>query len=245
MNKNVFEYNSIVQYTDVNENNELSKKGLLRILLEVAGLHSDYAGYGLNQTPQTHLAWMILNWKVKSFYNPHWNSKLSIKTWASDFTRSISRRQFEVYDEDNNPVAIASSKWILVNAKTHSISKFTPEILEAYGNGYNKHVFDPDINDKEKEPENSEYIYEYRIMRRDLDTNHHVDNLFYLDYAYDAIPKDFYNKNFENIEIMYKKQLLYGDLIKCFYSFDKENNTHIVTIKNENLDIVHAIVKMF
>lgn len=245
MNNSIFEYKSIVQYTDVNENNELSMKGLLRILLEVAGLHSNYAGYGLNQVSKTHLTWMILHWKVKFFYKPHWNTLLTIKTWARDFTKASSNRQFEVFDEKNNLIAIANSKWVLINSDTHNITKFTPEIIEAYGNGYKKSVFDTDVNDKEKAPENSEFIYEYQIRRRDLDTNHHVDNLYYLDYAYDTLPSELYNKEFNNIEIIYKKQLLLGDLIKCFYSYDNSSNSHIVTIKNKSLDIIHAIVKFF
>ena len=242
---NIFEYKTIVQYTDINENNELSKKGLIRILLEVASLHSDIAGYGLNQVPQTHLTWIILNWKVKSFYNPTWNTTLTIKTWPKNFSRITSERDFEVFDDNNKLVAIASSKWALINSETHSFSKFTPEMLEAYGNGYEKNVFDSEINDKEKEPENSKFVYEYHVRRRDLDTNHHVDNLYYIDYAYDALPSKFWDRNFENIEIIYKKQIVFGDIIKCFYFYDEVTKTHIITIKNDTLDTIHSIVKLW
>lgn len=242
---NIFEYQTIIQYTDVNENNELSKKGLVRILLEVAGLHSDSAGYGLNNVHQTNLAWIILYWQVKTFYNPKWNSKLTIKTWASDFSRITSHREFEVYDENNKLVAIASSKWALINSETHSFSKFTNKMIEAYGNGYQKKVFDTHFNDKEKEPENSTFVYEYHVRRRDLDTNHHVDNIFYIDYAYDALPSKFGDKNFQNLEIIYKNQIVFGDIIKCFYYYDETSKKHFITIKNNSLDTVHSIVKLW
>ena len=242
---NLFVYKSIIQYTDVNENNELSKKGLLRILLEVAGLHSNLAGYSINQVSDTHLAWIVLNWKVKSFYNPKWNTTLVVKTWPRSFSRITSLRDFEVYDEQDNLVAIATSKWVLVNAETHSFEKFTPQMIEAYGTGVTKSVFEKEINDKEKEPANSKFVYEYNVRRRDLDTNHHVDNLYYIDYAYDALPSKLWNKNFENLEIIYKKQIVFGDTIKCFYNYDEISNIHTITIKNDTLDTVHSIVKLW
>jgi len=37
----VFEYKTHIRYTDINENNELSDKGILNILSEAAGVHSE------------------------------------------------------------------------------------------------------------------------------------------------------------------------------------------------------------
>ncbi len=36
----VFEYKTHIRYQDINENNELSDKGILNILSEAAGVHS-------------------------------------------------------------------------------------------------------------------------------------------------------------------------------------------------------------
>ena len=242
---NIFEYKTIVQYTDVNENNELSQRGLIRILLEVAGLHSDHAGYGLNQVHITHVSWMILDWKVQSFIKPHWNSVLKIKTWPKSFSRIASYREFEVYDELDNLVAIASSKWVLINTETLSLARLTPKMIACYGNECKKSVFETDLNDKEPAPENSKFIYEYQVKRHDIDTNLHVDNLHYIDYAYDALPDDISSHAFDNIEVIYKKQIKLGAIIKCFYTFDEASQKHIVTIKNDELDTVHSIIKLW
>ena len=242
---NIFEHKSRIQFCDVDEFNHLSKRGLLRILGEVAGLHSDLAGYGLNQTSSTHLTWMLLDWKVKTFLTPCWNTTLTIKTWPRNFTRISSQRDFEVYGDNNELVAIASSRWVLINSITGSISKITPEMISAYGNGFEKSVFDSSVNDKEHEPTNANFVYNYTIKRRDLDTNHHVNNLYYLDYAYDALPQDCYNQEFDNIEIIYKQQIKYNALINCFYHYDSEKKQHIVIIKNDDLSITHSIIKFY
>ncbi len=51
-----------------------------------------------------------------------------------------------------------------------------------------------------------ENIYKYTAVRRDIDANHHVNNVNYLEFAYDALPEKI-NLNFENLEIFYKKQI--------------------------------------
>lgn len=233
-----------IQFSDIDENNMLSTKGLIRILGEIAGVHSDAVGLGLNDIPKTHLTWMVLNWKVKLFSRPSWNSELTIKTWASTFSKAFSLRDFSVYDKDNNKVAIATSKWILVDSEKYSITRISPEIINAFGE-VQESVFDVGVNDKEKEPENSKFIYDYQIKRRDIDTNHHVNNLYYVDFAYDALPEELLNNSFDNIEIIYKKQIKLNDKIKCFYAYDEAQNQHIVTIKSEDLNTLHSILKFW
>ena len=238
----MFEYKKRIEFCDIDENNRLSSKGLIRILGEIAGLHSESVGYGLNHVPQTHLTWMLLNWKIQFFVRPSWNSYLIIKTWARSFSKISSNRDFSIYDINNNLVAKATSKWVLVNSEKHTPVRITEEIHDTFGE-YNSSVFDTEVNDKEKEPESSKFIYDYQIKRRDLDTNHHVNNLYYLDFAFDALPKELWEVCFDNIEIIYRKQIKLDDTIKCFYSY--YNNQHIVTIKSEDLSVVHAIVKLY
>ena len=240
----VYEYKTRIQFCDIDENNKLSAKGLIRILGEVAGIHSETVGYGLSHTPQTHLTWMLLNWKIEFLLRPSWNSELTIKTWARAFSKIASNRDFNVYDTNNNLVAKATSKWVLIDFEKHIPLRITEEISEKFGK-IDISVFDIEVNDKEQEPENSSFIYDYKIKKRDIDTNHHVNNLYYLDFAYDALPNEFCDKYFDNIEILYKKQIKLEDTIKCFYAYNENTKQHVVTIKNEDLSIVHAIIKLY
>ena len=87
-----------------------------------------------------------------------------------------------------------------------------------------------------------EKIYEYTAKRRDIDVNHHVNNVNYLEFAFDAFPKDLEIK-FNNIEIQYKKQIKLGETISCFYS--KCEDTHTVCIKSQDEKTLHATLKFF
>lgn len=232
-----------ISFSDINQNNELSNKGILRMMQEIAMLHSDSLGYGLNDTLKTGFAWLLLNWKLKIFSRPIWKTTLTINTWSRSMNPLFAYRDIEIYDDKNNLVAIATSKWILFDINKQSICKITPEIKEIFPN-LDKSVFKEKFNEKLKEPENSEFIMDYKIQRRDIDTNRHVNNLNYLDYAYEALPQDvFSNMNFSNVEIMYKHEAKLGDTISVFYSHTEEDE-YIITIKDNERKKLHAIVKL-
>ena len=65
-----------------------------------------------------------------------------------------------------------------------------------------------------------------------------------MDFAYEALPEEIYeNCEFNNIEIMYKRQTKLNDEIKCLYTKDGEQN--IVTIKSIDDNLLHAIIKLY
>ena len=169
---------------------------------------------------------------------------LTINTWSRSQNALFSYRDLEVYDSNNNLVAIATSKWLLFDVKKQTIAKTTPEMREKF-ESTNKAVFEEKFNEKLKEPENSEFILEYKIERRDIDTNHHVNNLNYLDFAYEALPEDIYkNGELSNVEIMYKHEAKLGDTLLVYYA-SVEQNEHIITIKDKETGNLHSIIKLY
>lgn len=239
----IYSENFKVTLPDVGENNCLTNKGILRMLQEIACTHSATCGFGVNDTYSTGLGWIILNWKLKVFSRPVWNTKLKINTWSSSQSLLFFTRDFEIFDESNNLIAIATSKWVLFDLKKGLLTKITNDFKAMYKE-VDKHVFDNPVIEKLKEPENSQMVCEYKVQRRDIDTNHHVNNLIYLDLAYEILPDYILsNTNFKNVEIMYKHEANFGETLHLFYA--ENNNSTFITIKNSDNDKIHCIIKLY
>ena len=195
----------------------------------------------MNQKHESHIAWMVLYWNIQIYKRPKWDSELEIKTWVREFSKISSWREFEIYCEGEK-IGIAISEWVAIDTQKNSLGRMTEEMVEKYGLHTEKTAYDKNLTGRLKEPENMEKIYEYTAQRRDLDTNNHVNNTIYLEYAYDALPKDL-NLTFGNIEIYYKKQIKFGDTISCFYS--NQDDVHTVVIKSQDEKILHAILRFY
>ena len=229
---------------DINSNLELSNKGILSFFEDIGGFQSNEAGLGIKDIEQTKLSWILLHWKIKVLKNIKYDGNpVKVRKWSRGIKRACCMRDFELYNINNELCVIGTSKWTLIHFDK-GLVRLTDDLLSKYICD-SKSVFGNDFEFKKLcEPDNYSSIYEYTVSRRDIDINNHMHNTYYLDLAYEALPKDVYENNtFNNFEIMYKTSALLGEKIKCFYSFT--NGEHFVTIKSEDESKLHAIIKFY
>ena len=221
----IYKTNYRLGLEDVGKFNKITNKAILRILENAGGMQSEKVGYGLTNTEKTGLSWILLGWKVKVLKRALYNEVIEVRTWARDSNKVFTYRDYEMYNEKGE------------------IASLTPELISAY-EGEEKSVFEERTIQKLKEPQTQISKIDYKILRSDMDINEHVHNLYYLDFAYEALPLEIYKaEENNNIEIMYKKQIKYGEPITCIYTM--EENQNIVTIKSQDEKTLHAIVKLY
>lgn len=234
----VFEEKFKVGMEDVNRNNEATNRAILAFLEDVACSHSTSIGFGPLKVNETGTVWILLDWKVEIIKRPLYNDIINVKTWSRKIDRVAAYRDFEIYSEAGDLLVIGTSRWFLMDVNTRRPIRLTEEHVAAYQTEENKKVFEEEMS-KVLEPEKFEYSKKYSLQRRDIDMNNHMHNLNYLDVAYEVLPEEVYkNNNFNNIIIEYKKEIVYGDEITCYYS--NENGKHIVTLKTD--DKINAII---
>lgn len=238
----ILEKKYMVDLEHVGTSNMLSNHGILSLLENIGCVHSNNVGLGINQIEETGLTWVLLHWKVKVFKRVCYNSEIIVKTWARACNHFCTLRDFEIYDENNNLLCIASSKWALINIKTSTITRITNDILNLY-EPEEKSVFnESDIAKLKEPPLNSSADFTFKVLRRDIDVNEHMHNLYYLDYANETLPKDIYSLGEANeFEIMYKTGAKLGNTVCSFYT--KENNEHFVVMKSEDGKQLHSIIR--
>lgn len=225
-----FVYSTTVSYADVGTDHLLSFNGLLRLLQEAACAASDLCGYGIKDIPTKGVHWLLTGWRVELLHRPDWNTPISVETWPRSFEGFASDREFLVYSQ-GELVARATSRWYLVNVNTGRIARVTDEIRSAYP-VEDITVFDTPIPTKGNPLPDARETFTTVVGRRDLDTNLHVNNLHYLDYALEALPQEVYDNLPGTLEIVYRKQILLGTPISCRYGVT-ESGRHQVEICSE------------
>lgn len=232
-----------IKLSEIGKENKITNKAILGDLEDIGGIHSNIAGYGILDIPQTKLSWVLLDWKLKIIRRPKYSEKIKIKTWSKNAIKFYTYRDFEVYDENGQVIAIATSKWVLLDIDKGKIVKISDEVLNKYEPELEKSVFDISEIEKLQEPENYISEVEYTVKKSDIDVNNHMHNLNYLELANEALPEEIYNKQeLNNVRINYRKEIKLGETVKCKYSF--ENNTHIIVIKSKDEKVIHAIIKL-
>lgn len=228
---------------DLGNENKMSNIAFLGYMEELACLHSDSAGYGVNDINTKNKVWLLMDWRLKVFKRPKYGDFIDVYTWAKPSEREMfyTYRDFEIY-VNGEKIAIATSKWVLFDLKENKISKITSDIISLY-NPETKSVFEESSIRKIKEPEIKELNFVYKVRRQDIDINKHMHNLNYLNLAIESLPEDVYLQSEKNnVRIMYKHQILYKESVNCYYSC--EDGKSIVTIKSNDDGIIHAIIEL-
>ena len=233
------EHNFFVGFRDVDFKNKLKIKSALSYLEDIGGIHSNIAGYGLLDIERNKKTWVLIDWKLEFIRRPNYSENLRVKTWSNGVEKIYALRDFYMYDENNEIVAKATSKWVLIDIENKTISKLTDEVMNAYTVEPEK-AFEGKI-EKLKEPENYINSVKVKITKDMLDVNGHVHNINYIDFVTQVMPLEIM-QNAKIVGVHYKKEIRNEDVIKCYYGI-KDNNYYSV-IKSEDDKIVHAILRI-
>lgn len=230
---------------EVGIKNKLTNYGILAFLEDIATYHSGLVGYGVNDIDKNKGAFLILDWNLEVKNRLCFNDTIKVKTYALPVNKPTFNcyRNFEVYDEKDELIATASSKWIFYNFEQRKIVKLDEEKLKLFEPEGDLNKIEEKIT-KLKEPTSYEKMIEYQVRRANIDVNKHMNNLVYLKLANEILPEEVYfGDELNNLRINYKHQIRLGETVKIYYTM--EDKKHIVVIKNKDESKIHAIVEMW
>lgn len=244
LDNGIFEENYKTSFSQNGIHGELTNKSFLSLFENLAGTHSAYCHFTFSDLEKDHLSWVILSWKLRVYKRPKADQDILVQTWGRFSNKVFVLRDFKVLDKEGNVLAIASSKWCLVDSVQGRIAKMPDNLAEIYYKFYDESVFGITDLPRLQVPETKAISSDtYKIRRFDLDLNKHVHNLNYLNFAYEVLPLDvFIAPELNNVEISYKKEIKYGETIKSsLYIVDGK---YVIVIRNEDESLIHAIITL-
>ncbi len=118
---------------EVGMRNELTNYGILAFLEDIATYHSGLVGYGVEDVEKNNGAFLILDWNLEVYKRLNFNDIIKVRTYALPVEKPTFHcyRNFEIYDENENLIATAQSKWLFYNFKERKIEKLNSETVAA------------------------------------------------------------------------------------------------------------------
>ena len=228
---------------DAGAGKEMTNKAILEAFTNVANIHADKVGQGMNNRP-SDLAWVVHNWYMEVYRRPLAGETVIGKTWARSYDKLQAFRDLELMTMGGETLAKATSLWVAVNPQTRRILRLTPELMEPYGPEIGQDAF-PGYTFPRTWPEEQEFLDEisYKITKSMIDVNGHVHNPAYLDIVSELLPEEKEQHHYSRTEILYRKEILPQETVKAGY-FMTEDNKLCAVIKSQTGD-VNAIVLLY
>lgn len=223
----MYSFDSRIRYSEVDFKGNLTFEGLLNYFQDCSTFQSEDLGVGLAYMKEINLVWVLSSWQIVVKRYPALGEKIKIGTLPYEFKSFLGSRNFVMYDEAGEEIAIANSLWTLLDISTNKPALPTQPMLDKY-------IVEPKL-EMEYAPrkirfskENHEELETITVRKHNLDTNMHVNNGQYVAIAMELLPEGFCVKQ---MRAEYKKQAFLNDV---FYPKKMcEDGKVIISLENE------------
>ncbi|MGV8829178.1 MAG: acyl-[acyl-carrier-protein] thioesterase [Breznakibacter sp.] len=207
-----------VHWYDTDCFGRLTFPGFARFLEESAWLHANELGFGLNDTQEAGVVWVIVRLEIDIYRIPRWGDEVQVKTWPRGVDRLFAYREFEVWDHDGGVLAKATSTWIVLDRLERKAVK--PAIVESILPYVDKRMVLERNARRIPVSGEKKLVASRQVVFSDLDTNGHVNNCKYLEWVVDLMDYELL-KNLHKCSIClnFVSELLYLDGVDI-YCFD-------------------------
>ena len=221
-----------IHYYEVNSRMRCKLSTIINFFEDVGTQQSESLGGGIEYCRKNNCGWVFYKYDVKMHRYPIFGETISITTQPVGFKKFYGLRKYIIKDEEGNAIGEGSALFFLIDLEKRRPMRIQDEQYAFYG-------VDDDINydismDKIEKCEEEQYHKQFDIRYSDIDSNNHVNNVKYFEWAIEAVPQDVIsNYELRRIKVIFEKETTYGDKISV--------SATVKEIDDHNLKSYHKI----
>ncbi len=212
-----------------------------QIVQEAAGNHSAVRGCSIPTLQQEGKTWVITRSKIEVHRYSRWPEQVIVETWAQEPIRLHLPRVVRSFDEGGEPIFTAKTYWALIDLERGRPIRPTT-LVERIGLPPSEMQIDLSLTHRLTYDDShctTLVSYKPKIQYLDTDSNQHVNNISYLNWALESLPSEFRNRaKVAQADVSWIRQTYSGDDITVFTGSEDEK----ILFGDEGL-LYHKIVR--
>lgn len=179
-----------VPFYQSDANRQMTLPALLSVALQISGEHSMALGRSDSWIAEKYnLAWIVTEYAISVSRMPDFLEEIVIETEAVSYNKIFCYRDFEIFSADRNEKLLTiHSTWVMMDIDSRKVSRQIEEIVAPF-----------DVEKVTKIERGHHFLssldapvsQRYRVRFSDIDSNQHVNNSKYYDWAIDVLGFDF------------------------------------------------------
>lgn len=211
-----FSRDYLVHYYEAGPDRKLTLPSLVRYFEDIAILHSSSLGLDLAWYERETCGWMLLKWDISVERMPEFGETVRLGTKVHAMRSFMADRDFELRDASGALLSVGRSNWLLVDTVRRRPLRVQESQYSAFGVPPETSALFRSLGDLDFSVEGAD-PHPVRAMDRDIDTNGHVNNVSYLEWALDSLPAGFARQySPAAVRVQYRKELGPGSPAEVF-----------------------------
>lgn len=203
-----YQFQSCIRYSETGESRRLTLPGVINYFQDCSTFQSETVGDGAEIMLKEHRAWVLAYWQIEVLELPALGDLVTAQTWASSFKGFQGNRNYRLLGETGDTLVRANSLWINLDRNTGHPMRISEELRQRY-------PIEPALEMEKTSrkicvPEELARQEAFEIKKYHLDTNHHVNNAWYITMALEYLPEQM---EIGRVRVEYRKSALLGDTV--------------------------------
>ncbi|SFD19728.1 acyl-[acyl-carrier-protein] thioesterase [Clostridium uliginosum] len=225
-----------IHYYEVDYKLKCKLSSIIDFICDIGTQQSELIGGGMEYCKSNNCAWVFYKYDIKMSRYPKYGETISLTTEAIGFKKFYGLRKYYIKDSDGNLIGEALALFFLINIEKRRPMRIQKEQYDFYG-------VDTDLScnvqmDDVEKIDEEQFHREFEIRYSDIDSNKHVNNVKYIEWAIEAVPLEVV-KDYElnRIKVIFEKETTYGDKVSVTATvkqIDENNLKSYHRIRNNN-----------
>lgn len=235
MKAKVHERKLRVPYFLSDRHSRITLPHLMNVLIEISGEQT--AQLGGPKAEDYGFSWIIIQYELDIHRLPTANETITVKTYAKEYNRIFSYREFDVYDKEGHLLLHVLTVFALMD-ENRKLARIPNDIAQQYGSKESKRIRrlpKPDRPEDLKDATQKAFNVRYF----DIDTNFHANNSLYYEWMLDALADEFLSTHdpvYGNV--VFEKEVQIGELVESYVNFEKDENEQLISRHQIKVDDV-------
>ncbi|MBQ6385613.1 MAG: acyl-[Lachnospiraceae bacterium] len=206
----MFEFSSRVRYSEIGFDYHMKLSAIAGRMQDCSVFHSESIGFGPDMWEQEKAGWIILSWQILVHEYPAFGEPVITRTWPHSFRGFEGDRNFTLRDESGKIFAEANSRWIYFDVEAQKPRRVPEWMKEGFSTEPRLGHFEYSPR-RLPVPDGEPAVYpSFAVVPTNIDTNHHVNNLQYIDMGAGYLPEGFWTRE---LRVEYVRQSVLGDIL--------------------------------
>lgn len=210
----VFRKQFDICYSHLDAMRRVRLTALLDFLQDTATAHSDSLGLTLENMRRDGAFWVLVSFDITLRALPQIDERITVETASVGAKSVYGYRNFRIFAADETLLLEASSVWVYMDWNSKHPCRIPAEKAA---------LFAP-TRDRAAQPRKLALpmppietpSVSYRVMRHDIDTNSHVNNVKYLELALETLPEPLSEAIPIRLELQFLHAATYCDIINLY-----------------------------
>lgn len=215
--KYTYKENHTISYSELDCNLHLGIINSLSLVQDMMTSYYKHIGSdNITIMKNNNALWVLTRTKIRFYKNSGWKDTIK----GTNYTTKLKPIRMEIetkFEDENNELAfLASQELCLIDVDTRKIRKIAtvefPSDIECTESIFDEKDFKVNIDFDE-----SEKVYEQKVMFSDVDLSGHANNVSYAKYFLNTLTSEFLKEHrVEFLEILYIHESVEGDIISIY-----------------------------